>query len=515
MVLDARDEPADVTDFAEDPRTIAYGRLSLQIPADWELGDLDDCGHVQGDTLVLGLGGQVTCDEGERDPEASDVVVSSLTGRMVAPAPAVRLRPVTLPSGLRAERGTTPLPRPGTDEDEDEDDETDPLRTTVLRIRSLDAQVVATSRNPKLVTGILNSAKRIPVGSPATSTVAYWLAALDLPRSWDVNAVRCGIPTADTVILGHPGKPRQTRLPGEECPRERPPGVTDIYLEALDTPFGRRWGVIATDPVTLLAGIKGLRGTKVLPSGLTVTVLLVPDLRTVAVARSANQALVEMIMSTAHPAVPSTEIEEDQPTTTPTPQPTARPTLPAGVETRTAKHVGLALAVPRRWSDNDLRCGVPQSNTVVTGAPTVGPPGCTATRPLGVSEVVIDRLYGDYGALWMAAATEPITLPSGLTGLRGTSTSAEGLPVTVWAFPTIDAIIVATAADDGDAQDLIDGILTTARETRARPGGSRCSARCWWPTAARSPSARSARLTSWARAPWRCSRTRTATPSTG
>ena len=107
---------------------------------------------------------------------------------------------------------------------------------------------------------------------------------------------------------------------------------------------------------------------------------------------------------------------------------------------------------------------------MVLGAPTVAGPGCTATRPPDVSEVVIDRLYGDYGALWMAAATEPITLPSGLSGLRGTTTNAEGLPVTVLAFPTIDAIIVATAADDGDAQDLINGILTTSRETITRPG---------------------------------------------
>ena len=391
VVLDARDEPADVTDFAQDPRTVAYGRLSLQVPADWELADLDDCGHVQGDTLILGLGGLETCDEGERDPEASEVVMSSLTGRMVAPAPAVRLRPVTLPSGLRAERGTTIVPGSVSEGD----DESPPLRTTVLRIRSLDAQVVATSRNPKLVTGILNSAKRIPVGSPATSTVAYWLAALDLPRTWQVNAVDCGVPTADTVILGHPGKPRETSLPGEKCPTERPPGVTDIYLDALDSPFGRRWGVIATDPVTLLAGVKGLHGTKVLPSGLTVTVVLVPDLRTIAVARSANQALVDMVMSTAHWAVPSAVSDDEQPTTTPSPQPTARPTLPAGVETRTVRHVGLALAVPRRWSSSDLRCGVPQSDTWCSGrplsrVPAARPParpmsprssstGCTAT----------------------------------------------------------------------------------------------------------------------------------------
>jgi hypothetical protein len=128
------------------------------------------------------------------------------------------------------------------------------------------------------------------------------------------------------------------------------------------------------------------------------------------------------------------------------------------------------MAVPSRWGIDDLHCGVPRSDTVVLGAPVAAGPRCTDIRPPDVSELVIDRLYGDFGSLWQGVADQPVTLPSGLSGLRGTSTSAEGLPVTVLALPTIDVIIVATAADDGPALNLIDAIITTTRATTARPG---------------------------------------------
>jgi hypothetical protein len=479
VVIDRRSEPTDVTDLVREPRTVSYSQLSLQIPADWtDLAFVDDCGFVQGDTLILGLAGVVRCDEGERDPEASDVVMSSLTGETAAPAPAVRLRPVTLPSGLRAQRGSTVVPDPASggggqagdeeDADGDEDREDPPLRTTVLAVPSLDVQVVATSRDRQLVKGILNSARRIPSVSRATTTVAYLFAALDLPRGWQVNAVECGVPVADTVVLGKVWGPQTTPRRGT-CSPERPRGVTEITMEALDSGFGRRWGPLANDPVTLLNGVKGLRGRKVLPrSGMTVTVVLVPTLRTLAVARTADTALADQVLSTMHRAVPAPP-ERDEPTPTTTPSPTPDATLPAGVKTRAVRYRGLTLSVPVRWATDAFRCGEPLRDTVGLGAPPDGGPGCGVSRPNNASALVIDRLYGGYGARWRGAADEATTLPSGLSGLLGSSRTREGLPVTVLTFPTIDAIIVATAANDGDAQDLIDGILTTARAPALRP----------------------------------------------
>jgi hypothetical protein len=227
--------------------------------------------------------------------------------------------------------------------------------------------------------------------------------------------------------------------------------------------------VLATEPVTLLDGVKGLRGSQTLADGQTMTVVLVPNLRVLAVARSSDQALVDTVLSTMHRAVPAPP-SRDEPTPTTTPEPTSRPTLPAGVQTRTVRHVDVALAVPSRWGTDHLRCGVPQSDTVVLGAPTMAGPGCPATRPAGVSDLVIDRLYSGYGSLWRGVAAQPVTLPSGLSGLQGTTTGTGGLPVTVVAFPTIDVIIVATAAND-DAQKLIEAIITTTRALNARPPG--------------------------------------------
>jgi hypothetical protein len=188
------------------------------------------------------------------------------------------------------------------------------------------------------------------------------------------------------------------------------------------------------------------------------------------VARSADQGLVDNVLSTMHRAVP-TPPSRDEPTPTTTPEPTSRATLPAGVQTRTVRHVGVALAVPSRWSTDDLRCGVPQSDTVVLGTPTASGSRCPATRPPGVTDLVIDRLYSGYGSLWQGLPDQAVTLPSGLSGLRGTTTSTGGLPVTVVAFPTIDVIIVATAANDDDAQNRVDAIITTTRALSARPPG--------------------------------------------
>ena len=332
-----------------------------------------------------------------------------------------------------------------------------------MRIPSLDVQVVATSPDPKLIRGIVNSAKRIPPGSAATRTTAYLFAAIDVPLTWEVNAVDCGVPTTDTVIAGHPGRPRMTKLPGRSCPDQRPLGVSDITLDSLDSAFATRWGVIANDPVPLLGGVKGLSGTKALPSGVIVTVMVVPSLRAIAVARSSDQALVNQVLSTIHRAVPTPpDPDDDQPTTTPSPEPTDRPTLPIGVQTRTVRHRGVALSVPARWTDGDVRCGEPRTDTVVLGTPPIAETGCPEPpeRP-DVSQLVITRLYNPYGSLWQAAATDPVTLPSGLSGLQGTDTSVAGRPVSVLSLPTLDVIIVATAGTDD--QDLIDGILTTTR----------------------------------------------------
>jgi hypothetical protein len=337
----------------------------------------------------------------------------------------------------------------------------------VLAVPSLDVQVVATSRDRQLVRGILNSARRIPSVSRATTTVAYLFAALDLPRHWRVNAVECGVPVADTVVLGQTGGPR-TQPRRDACSPERPRGVTEITMEALDSGFGRRWGPVANDPVTLLNGVKGLRGRKVLRSGLTVTVVLVPNLRTLAVARTADTALADQVLSSMHRAVPAPP-ERGEPTPTTTPSPTPNATLPAGVKTRAVRHRGLALSVPVSWATDAFRCGAPLRDTVGLGAPPVGGPRCSGTRPNNSSVVVIDRLYDSYGARWRGAADQAATLPSGLSGLLGSSRTSEGLPVTVLTFPTIDVIVVATAANDGAAQELIDGILTTARAPTLRP----------------------------------------------
>jgi hypothetical protein len=133
------------------------------------------------------------------------------------------------------------------------------------------------------------------------------------------------------------------------------------------------------------------------------------------------------------------------------------------------RYRGLALSVPVKWATDAFRCAVPLRDTVGLGAPSDGGPRCSASRREDASAVVVDRLYSRYGALWRAAADEPIALPSGLSGLMGSTRSSGGLPVTVLTFPTIDVIVVATAANDGDAQDLIDGILTTARAPALRP----------------------------------------------
>ena len=464
IALDQRNEPADVNDLVEEPRTVSYGQLSLKIPSDWVLNDLDDCGHPQDDTLILGNAGTLGCDVGERDEEATDIVMSSLSGGIVAPSPRnVQLESFTTPTGLRARKGTSPVV--ATDNDTEAEN---PLRTTVLEIPSLDAKVVATSPDQSLINRILASAKPVPFESPATRTAAYLMAAIDVPRSWTVNDVECRIPQSDTVVLGHPGRPRMTADEGQPCPVGRPTVLTDITLDSTISDFATRWGVIANDPVPLLGGVKGVRGTKTLPDGTAVTVLVVPDLRAIAVARSSNQPLVDAVLSTIHRAVPPQPDEEQTPPT-PTPDPTPRATLPEGVATRPVAHHGITLDVPRDWTRNDVRCDAPQSNTVVLGRMVNDEPPCLAEGVPGASIIVIDRLYGDFGAPWLSALDEPITLASGVSGLRGSVTSEEGLPTDVLAFPSLDALVVATAGDDGPAKSLMDGILATTRMTTAQP----------------------------------------------
>ena len=318
VVLDASDSPTDVTDLAEEPRTVAYGQLALQIPADWtNLADVDECGHVQGDTLVLGLAGVVACDEGERDPEATDVVMSSLTGNMVAPAPDVGCARSRFPAGCEACAGRrwcltrrrrptpdspaeSPAERPrgasGAESDEESDEDTDeesdqpPLRTTVLQLPSLDAQVVATSPDRRLVKGILNSAKPIPSGSPATLTAAYLFArprpAADLAgqrgRLWaaDVRHPGAGPPPAaapDPAAGREPARPAAGR-----CHRHHPGGAG----QRVRAPLGR-----AGDRPRDVAGRRQGPARHQGPAdGRTLTVVLVPDLRVLAVARSAGPA---------------------------------------------------------------------------------------------------------------------------------------------------------------------------------------------------------------------------------
>ena len=452
VVLDQRNGPADVSDLVEEPRTVSYGQLSLQIPSDWLLNDIDECGNPQDDTLILGNAGDITCSSGERDDETTDVVMSSLTGGVVAPSPDITMESFTLPTGLRARKGTS---EPAIDPD-------DPLRTTVLEIPALDVKVVATSPDQALVNRILATAKQIPFDSRATRTVAYLSAAIDVPRSWTVNDVVCQVPQSDTVVAGHPGLPRQTSPADEPCPVDRPPDVTDITLDSTLSEFGLRWGVIANESVTLLGGVKGVRGTKTMPDGTVVTVLVVQDLRAIAVARSSNQPLVDSVLSTVHRAVPPQSDEEQTPPT-PTPDPTPRATMPSGVETRPVSKYGITMDVPKGWSRDDIRCDVPQSNTVALGIPINDSPTCQAQRAPGVSDIIVNRLYGDFGSLWMPVADEPFTLESGLSGLRGSATSEEGLPTTVLAFPTHDVVVVATAGYEGAAADLMDGILATIR----------------------------------------------------
>ncbi|MBA2640502.1 MAG: hypothetical protein H0U77_11095 [Nocardioidaceae bacterium] len=457
IVLDARDEPADVRDLVEEPRTVSYGRVSLQIPADWvPLNNVDECGYVLDDTLILGNAGLQTCENGERDDEASDVVVSALRGRLAVPVPPVDLASYRLPSGLRGEIGSTVVPsaRPSGDQSEDEE----PLITTVLQLPTLDAQVLLTSRDQALVDRIIETVQPVPSGPDATTTVAYLSAAIDVPRTWTVNDIACGVPRSDTVVGGYAGPPRLTSVEGRPCPPSRPRGVTDIVLDSVGSDYSQRWSVLATEPVTLLGGIRAARGTKQLPDGVTVTVTVVPDLAAIAVARSSNQALVDTVLTTLHRAVPP-QPDEEQTAPTPTPEPSPRPTLPAGVDTRRVTYQGITLFVPTTWSRDGPRC--PTADTIALGA-TSGPP-CLAERPEGVSDIVIDRLYGEYGSRWQAAATEPITLASGLFALQGRLPSDEGLPVTVTALPSLDVVVVATAADDGPALNLIDGILATIR----------------------------------------------------
>lgn len=467
VAFDQADQPADVEDLIEQPRTVSYGRLSLQIPSSWRLNQLDDCGHVQDDTLILGNAGVTTCQDGERDEEASDVVMSSLEGPLQAPAPAVVTQPITLPSGLQGEIGTAAAeptdPTAGRETAEPDDDQL-PLITTVLELPSVDVQVVATSRDRELVSRIVRSAKPVPSDSDATRTVSYLSAAIDLPPEWNINDIRCGVPLSDTVMLGYPGKPRLTEVAGEPCPSDRGAEVNAITLDSLDSEFGQRWVVQASDRVELLGGLDAVRGVKQLPDGLTVTVVAVPTLDAIAVARSANQALVDKVLSTIHQAVPTPP--EEQPETTPSPaepDPSPPPTLPAGIETRKVTARGISVFVPTSWTTGDQRCGTPLSDTVLLDPPPATVPQCVVPRPPDVSSITFARLYGAYGSLWQAAATDPITLASGLSGLRGSFVGDDGVPVSVLAFPSLDVILVATASAEGAEAELVEAILATAR----------------------------------------------------
>lgn len=475
VAFDQADEPADVEDLVEQPRTVSYGRLSLQIPREWTLNDVDDCGHVQGDTLILGNAGIVTCPQGERAEDASDVVMSSLRGRLAAPAPRVELQERRLPSGLNALIGRTepdpptePTAEPTTSPEAPDPDEA-PLVTTVLRLPGLDAQVVATSRDTELVNSIVDTAMPVPDDSEATQTISYLRAAIDLPRTWSVNDLRCGTPLSDTVALGYPGKPRFTAVPGEPCPPDRPNDVTYVTLDSLSSDFGERWVVLAGDPVTLLGNVDAVRGVKQLPDGQTVTVMAVPTLDVIAVARSSDQPLVDKVLSTLHQAVPP-QPDEEQTAPTPSPDPSPRPTLPAGLDTRRVTSRGVALFVPTSWSRNDVRCGTPQSDTVVLDATPTDPPQCEPSRPPGVSSITVERLYSPYGSLWQATATEPVMLASGLSALRGQLVGADGAQVSVLAFPSLDVIIVGTAADEGTELELVEAILATTRRATDEGG---------------------------------------------
>ena len=453
VVLDQRNGPADVSDLVEEPRTVSYGQLSLQIPSDWVLNDLDECGNPQDDTLILGNAGDITCGTGERDDETTDVVMSSLTGGVVAPSPDIEMESFTLPTGLRARKGTS---EPAADPD-------DPLRTTVLEIPALDVKVVATSPDQALVNRILATAKQVPFDSRATRTVAYLTAAIDVPRSWTVNDVVCRVPQSDTVVAGHPGLPRQTSPADEPCPVDRPADVTDITLDSTLSEFGLRWGVIANEPVTLLGGVKGVRGTKTLPDG---------DRRhrprgagppgdrgrTFQQPAAGRQGAEHR----APRGAPAGRRGADSPDADTRPDPAGRPCrrgsrpdrCPSTASPWTCRRAGAATtsaATSRRATRS-------RSASRSTTDPT-----CQAQRAPGVSDIIVDRLYGDFGSLWMSVADEPFTLESGLSGLRGSATSEEGLPTTVLAFPTHDVIIVATAGYEGAAADLMDGILATIR----------------------------------------------------
>ena len=225
-----------------------------------------------------------------------------------------------------------------------------------------------------------------------------------------------------------------------------------------------------------------------------------------------------MVLSTMHRAVHRRRPTRDEPDARPRP-PSRRPARRCRPASRRAP------CATTRWP---WRCRPGGASTTCAAASHRATPWCWA-HPT----VAGPALHGHPAARRVRPGHRPAVLrvrlavagrrgPAGhaaqraVRAARAPARAPTGLPVTVLAFPTIDVIIVATAADDGDALSLIDAVVTTTRAATARRLTEvPCSARCSWPTVARSRSGPSAPRTSSAPARSRCSRTRTATPSTG
>jgi hypothetical protein len=125
---------------------------------------------------------------------------------------------------------------------------------------------------------------------PGTTAVAYGGVRVFAPSGWARNALRCGVPVRDSVVVD----------PGaiESCLLTPAPRVSYVWLRSSDDLTTDPEAAVARRPRSL-SGHAARIGEDGLADGRTRVVLVVPDLRVVVVAVSADPTVARNIVESA------------------------------------------------------------------------------------------------------------------------------------------------------------------------------------------------------------------------
>lgn len=274
-----------VTPDTERTRAVGYGGMSVRVPANMALNDLDGGGYPRSATVVLPPGGAGF--SGGQDT-FERVLSVWFTGE---PLPAANLG---APERVLLRSGTTGTLRRGPAEAG--------FVRSVLDVDGAGQVVIDAPDTPadaRTAERILDSVALLRAGERGSTPVGYDSVVVDMPADWRVNAVGCGTPQADTVVPGEWGI-----VPA--CLAPRPDGITDVRIESRDdVPLGEQTGLdheeVLPSGIRVEWGVHGYEdyGTTDRLQKLTV---VVPDFDVVVTAHAADLTEAWDVIRTLRPA---------------------------------------------------------------------------------------------------------------------------------------------------------------------------------------------------------------------